>query len=83
MLQREARHLLLHVGLAGVRQTPRRATGPIWGGASLPAGANAGIKATYEEWVKKYGEDQAKYLMEEMNRWTDSYSHGTLIDLTS
>ncbi|MCX6927650.1 MAG: DUF1638 domain-containing protein, partial [Verrucomicrobia bacterium] len=31
-------------------------------------------------WVKKYGEDQAKYLMEEMNRWTDSYSHGTLIE---
>ena len=28
---------------------------------------------------QKYGEDQAKYLMEEMNRWTDSYSHGTLI----
>jgi hypothetical protein len=53
--------------------------GPIWGGASLPAGANAGIKGAYEEWVKKYGEDQAKYLMEEMNRWTDSYSHGTLI----
>ena len=54
--------------------------GPIWGGASLPAGANANFKAAYEEWVKKYGEDQAKYLMEEMNRWTDSYSHGTLID---
>jgi hypothetical protein len=54
--------------------------GPIWGGASLPAGANAGIKAAYEEWVRKYGEDQAKYLMEEMNRWTDSYSHGILID---
>ena len=54
--------------------------GPIWGGASLPAGANAGIKGAYEEWVKKYGEDQAKYLMEEMNRWTDSYSHGTLIN---
>jgi hypothetical protein len=57
----------------------RGSTGPIWGGASLPAGANAGFKATYEEWVQKYGEDQAKYLMEEMNRWTDSYSHGTLI----
>ncbi len=54
--------------------------GAIWGGASLPAGANANFKAAYEEWVKKYGEDQAKYLMEEMNRWTDSYSHGTLIE---
>ena len=55
--------------------------GPMWGGASLPAGANAGFKPAYEEWVKKYGEDQAKYLMEEMNRWTDSYTHGTLITL--
>jgi hypothetical protein len=53
--------------------------GPIWGGASLPAGANANFKAAYEEWVKKYGEDAAKYLMEEMNRWTDAYTHGTLI----
>jgi len=59
----------------------RRGTnGPIWGGASLPAGANSNFKAAYDEWVEKYGEDQAKYLMEEMNRWTDSYSHGTLID---
>ena len=58
----------------------RGSQGPIWGGASLPAGANAGFKAAYEEWVKKYGEDQANYLMEEMNRWTDSYTHGTLIE---
>jgi hypothetical protein len=54
--------------------------GPIWGGASLPAGANTNLKASYDEWVKKYGEDQAKYLMEEIGRWTDSYSHGTLIE---
>ncbi len=54
--------------------------GPIWGGASLPAGANTSLKASYEQWVRKYGEDQAKYLMEEIGRWTDSYSHGTLIE---
>ena len=54
--------------------------GPIWGGASLPAGANANLKASYEQWVQKYGEDQAKYLMEEIGRWTDSYTHGTLIE---
>jgi hypothetical protein len=30
--------------------------------------------------VEKYGEDQAKYLLEEMSRWTSSYSHGTLIN---
>lgn len=59
----------------------RRGTqGPIWGGASLPAGANTNLKATYDQWVAKYGEDQAKYLMEEMSRWTDAYTHGTLIE---
>jgi hypothetical protein len=54
--------------------------GPVWGGASLPAAANTNFKATYDQWVQKYGEDQAKYLMEEIGRWTDSYSHGTLIE---
>jgi hypothetical protein len=56
--------------------------GPVWGGASLPASANQNqnLQATYEQWVVKYGEDQAKYLMEEMGRWTAAYSHGTLID---
>jgi len=51
-----------------------------WAGAALPAGANVGPKAPYEEWVRKYGEDQAKYLLEEMSRWAAAYSHGTLID---
>jgi len=41
--------------------------------------ANEARKITYEKWVKKYGEDQAKYLLEELTRWTDAYSHGTLI----
>jgi hypothetical protein len=59
----------------------RRANqGTMWGGASLPASASASLKASYEQWVQKYGEDQAKYLLEEMSRWTDAYSHGTLID---
>jgi hypothetical protein len=58
----------------------RGSTGPIWGGASLPASANESLKETYQQWVQKYGEDQAKYLLEEMSRWTDSYSHGTLIN---
>ncbi len=51
-----------------------------WGGASLPASANLSFKATYEKWVEKYGQEQAKYLLEEMSRWTNSYTHGTLID---
>ena len=46
----------------------------------MPANAQGGVQAAYQQWVQKFGEDQAKYLMEEMNRWTDSYSHGILID---
>jgi len=51
-----------------------------WGGASLPASASSNLKANYDAWVEKYGEDQARYLLEEMSRWTEAYSHGTLID---
>ena len=58
----------------------RKGNPSLWGGASLPASANQGRQAMYEAWVKKYGEEQAKYLMEEMGHWTDSYTHGALID---
>ena len=58
----------------------RGSTGPIWGGAQLPASANESLNGTYQQWVDKYGEDQAKYLLEEMSRWSNSYSHGTLIN---
>jgi hypothetical protein len=54
--------------------------GAVWGGMSLPVSANLNLKASYEQWVKKYGEEQAKYLLEEMSRWTEAYTHGTLID---
>lgn len=56
--------------------------GPVWGGASLPASANMSLdlRAAYAEWSKKYGEEQAKYLLEEMGRWTEAYSRGALID---
>jgi hypothetical protein len=50
------------------------------GGASVPANANLNFKPAYDKWVQKYGEEQAKYLLEEMSRWTDHYTHGTLID---
>ena len=54
--------------------------GSMWGGASLPASANLNLQTTYDAWVKKYGRDQADYLLKEMSRWTESYTHGTLID---
>jgi len=54
--------------------------GSLWGGAMVPASANLNLQAAYQTWVQKYGEDQAKYLLEEMSRWANAYSHGTLID---
>jgi hypothetical protein len=46
----------------------------------LPASSQASTNAAYEQWVIKYGEDQAKYLLSVMGEWTANYSHGTLID---
>jgi hypothetical protein len=60
--------------------TRRGNKGSIWGGASLPANSSLNLQATYEQWVQKFGEDQAKYLLEEMSRWTNAYTHGSLID---
>lgn len=54
--------------------------GSLWVGASVPAGAALNLKSAYNAWVQKYGEEQAKYLVEEMSRWSNAYSHGTLID---
>ena len=44
------------------------------------AGLNAGTESVYSDWVKRYGEERAQYLMEVMGQWTESYSHGVLID---
>lgn len=60
--------------------TRRGNKGLTWGGASLPANSSLNLQATYQQWVQKYGEDQAKYLLEEISRWTEAYSHGSLID---
>lgn len=43
--------------------------------ASLSQSPNS----TYESWVDRYGEEQARYLMEVMDQWTASYTHGVLI----
>jgi hypothetical protein len=60
--------------------TRRGNKSPGWGGASLPGNSSLNLQAAFQEWVQKYGEDQAKYLLEEMSRWTGTYSHGSLID---
>ena len=44
------------------------------------AGVGGDVSSAYEQWVKKYGEEQARYLLEEMDRWTAHYTHGALIN---
>jgi hypothetical protein len=34
----------------------------------------------FEEWVKKYGEERARYLLEQIAGWTGHYKNGALID---
>jgi hypothetical protein len=53
--------------------------GTLWGGASVPANSNLSLKTAYEKWLQEYGEERAKFLFEEMSRWSDHYSHGALI----
>lgn len=47
--------------------------------AFIPAGQATSHEA-YEALVAKYGEDQAKYLLEVMGEWATTYCRGTLID---
>ena len=48
--------------------------------AYLPLRAGTGPGASYEQWVKKYGEEKARQLMEVVSQWTENYTHGVLID---
>ncbi|MBI4661977.1 MAG: DUF1638 domain-containing protein [Verrucomicrobia bacterium] len=44
------------------------------------AGLSGQAGSVFETWVQKYGEEQARYLVEVMDGWTESYTHGVLID---
>jgi hypothetical protein len=44
------------------------------------AGVGGHVEATYDHWVKKYGEERARYLLEVMDDWTRHYTHGVLIN---
>lgn len=66
-------------GWLEVRQ--RRGADPKQGAAFfLPASTLPGAKQAYQGWIEKYGEEEARYLLETMGNWSDSYSHGVLID---
>lgn len=48
-------------------------------GVALGAVADSAIQKSYEEYVEKYGEDNAKYLMEVMGGWRQNYKRAAFI----
>jgi hypothetical protein len=55
---------------------------PMVGDVFMPARSHAGVSATFAQWVERYGEEKARYLMEVVDEWTAHYTRGTLIDFT-
>jgi hypothetical protein len=55
------------------------------GNTALAIGSGAdggsGIQATYEEYVEKYGADNADYLMEVMGAWQQHYKRAVYLDM--
>ncbi len=51
------------------------------GSVALGAGSESGMDKTYEEYVAKFGKDNADYLMEVMGAWQKHYKRAALIDL--
>jgi hypothetical protein len=45
-----------------------------------PTGSDQDIKVVYDEYVEKYGKDNADYLMEVMGAWQNHYSRAVFID---
>ncbi len=43
-------------------------------------GAGLGVDLEFQALVEKYGEDNARYLIDMMGNWTDNYTHGVFID---
>ena len=39
-----------------------------------------GVKATYDEYVEKYGQENADYLMEALGEWQQHYSRGAFLE---
>jgi hypothetical protein len=48
---------------------------------SLGSGMDTDIDAVYDEYVEKYGEDNANYLMEVMGAWKSHYQRAVFIDM--
>ena len=52
-------------------------------GALIPLGSNNDetVQATYEEYVRKYGKENADYLMEVMGAWKKHYNRAVYIEM--
>ena len=44
------------------------------------AGIGGNVREAYDGWVKKYGEERARYLLTQLDKWTEHYTQGALID---
>jgi Protein of unknown function (DUF1638) len=51
------------------------------GSLALGSGDEAGMDTVYDEYVRKYGKDNADYLMEVMGAWQQHYQRAALIDM--
>ena len=47
----------------------------------MGAGTQADVQDVYEEYVQKYGKENADYLMEVMGAWQQHYRRAALIDM--
>jgi len=65
---------------SGWLECGRRRASPGSEGVGMMFPAQGGVSPAYDQWVKKYGEEKAKALLEVMREWTASYSRGVLID---
>ena len=48
---------------------------------ALGAGSDTDLQAVYQEYVEKYGQDNADYLMEVMGAWQQHYQRAVFIDM--
>ncbi len=51
------------------------------GSVALGSASDSGLDATYEEYLAKFGKENADYLMEVMGGWRKHYKRAALIDL--
>lgn len=63
-----------------LRRRGESANGDAAGFLPTRAGVALSTGDTHREWVEKYGEESAAFLMEMMDQWTQHYSHGALIE---